>query len=455
MGLGAADGRFWQVQAVFGCEKHPGPGFAYTIGLAGAGLCELHMWDQPTHGDDPGADFVLSSSDLGNILNVFADEWVAGTLHVGDVRELSLDDGLTTAVVRFDEPVSADDVEAWGARPSMVVPLAWSLHRPPRGEAIEIMADARKAYARDIRATATTCDPSIVITGARLPDDEIDFDVSARYGPLSEVVAVHARAMASISTIDILIDNALAAEAVMNPRGLLGRMSTMARLSGRDEQVRQVEQLAHRVMDRLEQRRAWRDQVHEVARQCDIPVGRATANLRDVVVTSLRCTLVAMALDDVLPEEVALAAQGPWRASLSATGADPGQRWRCSAKAEDVLRRSFASLGSCALLELASLMYGPIGDLLDDDLLVMEGRALTRALAPPPVTDLVRDRYRATVSVPAVLRELSLFAQLIVAVVDGGLELGDERTAALRSLLTAGPRSPWWEIVWPRPTPMS
>lgn len=436
MGHGGMNERFWQVQAVFGCEEHPGPGFAYTMGLAGRGLHELHMWDRPTHGHDPGAGFALSSADLCHILNGFADEWVSGTLHVGDVRELSLDDGLTTAVVSFGEPVDADEVEAWGARPSLVVPLSWSLHRPARGEAIEIMADVRDAYERDIRDTAAMCDPSVSVSGVHLADGVIGFEVDGRYGPLSALVAVHALAMAGTPKIGVLIDNALAAETAMSPKALLGRMTTMSRLSGRDDQVQQIEQLACRVMDRLAMRRAWRDQVTLVAQQCDMAMPRAMANMRDLILTSIRCTLVGLALDDVLPEAMVLASQGPWRAAMSPTGADPGPRWRCSAEAEGVVRRSFSSLDSCALLDLANLMYGSIGDLLGNDLMVMEGRALTRRLAPPPVTDLVREQFHETASIPPVQRELSLFAQLVVAIVDGELNLTAERADALRAILT-------------------
>lgn len=435
MGNGRAAGRFWQVQAVFGCDEHPGPGFAYTMGLADVGLRELHMWDQPTHGDDPGEDYVLSSADLCTILNGFADEWVAGSLHVGDVREVSLDDGLATAVITCDPPVCADDVEAWGARPSMVIPLAWSLRRPPRGEPVEIMASAREGYERDIRTTAAAGDPTVTVSGARPPGAEIAFDVGGQYGPLSALVAVHAWAMVSIPRVDFLIDNALAAETAMNPKALLGRMSTMSRLSGRDEPVRQAERLASRVMDRLGNRRVWRDQVAVISQQCDMSISRASADMRDLVLTSMRCTLVALALDDVLPEQMSLAAQGPWRAALSSTGADPGQRWRCSAEAEGVIRCCLASLDACALLGLAELMYGPVGDLLDEDLIVVEGRALTRALAPPAVTDLIRTQFRETVLTPPVVRELSLFAQLVVALIDGELDLDAERAETLRGLL--------------------
>lgn len=432
---GSTHERFWQVQAVFGCERHPGPGFAYTMGLAERGLHELHIWDQPTHGDDPGADFILSSADMCHILNGFADEWVAGTLHVGDVRELSLDDGLTAAVVTFGQPVDADEVDAWGARPAMVVPLSWRLHRPPRGEPVEILDDAREEYERDIRAAGSMCDSRVAVSGVSLPPDEIRFDVDAAYGPLSALVEAHALAIAGTPKIELLVDQALAAEAAMSPMALIGRMSTMSRLSGRDQQVREVERLAGRVMDRLVLRWAWRSHVVDVAQQCEMPLSKARRNMTDLVTTLVRCTLMGLALDDVLPDDMVLGSQGPWRATLSSSGADPGPKWRCSVEAERAVRGCLATLDLPALLDLAAFVQGPVTELLGTDVLIVRGRAVTRNLAPPSVLELVPPSCRQTASIPGVLTELSLFAQLLVAIVDESLPCSDERLEALHALL--------------------
>jgi hypothetical protein len=443
-GSGAAE-RFWTVEAVHGCERHSALNCAYTIGLGSRGLHELHMWARPTHGDDPGADFGLSCSDLRQVLDEYAQQWVTGSLRVGDVRELSLDDGLTTAIVTVGEPVDASQLEARRALSTFVVPLRWSLHRPPRGAAVEIMADDRASYEADVREAATRCDPRVRVPGASLPDGPVAYDVDGRYGPLSALVEAHALAMAGSRSIETLVANALAAEAAMSPRALIGLMDTMSRLSGRDEQVAEVGRLAARVMDRLEQRRLWRDHVARWARESDDTVARMSANLRDLAETSFRCALMSIALDDVLPPDMVLAAQGPWRATSSPSGNDPGQRWRCSQTAERVLRQFFATLDAHGLLDLAAVMVGPVEALLEDDLLVVQGRALTRAAAPPPVLDLVRTPFRLTASMTPVQRQLAVFGQLMTVLIDGQFVLDDERLAQLRWAL-GGHDDPTWAV---------
>lgn len=435
MDVSGATQRFWQVQAVFACDEDEAPGFAYTMGLAAQGHPELHMWDRPSHGDDPGADFALSSADLCTILNGYADEWVAGSLHVGDVREISLDDGLTRAVVTFGEPVDAAEVEALGARPAPVIPLAWSLHRPERGAAVAVMDDARAGYELDVRTAAALCDRLVEVNGAHLPGPTIDFSVDRRYGPLSAVVEAYALAIASTDRIELLVTSALAAEVAGRPRALMGMMGTMSRLSGRDEQLAEAWRLAERTMRRLEMRRVWRDYVASASAEYGQSIRETGAELSDLVGTGIRCALAGIVLDDVLPDEMVLASQGPIRSALSPSGTDPGPRWRCSAEAERILRRVFASLHTTSLLQLADDMCGPVESLLEDDLLIVQGRALTRAAAPPPVVDMLRTSYRSIAAIAPLRRHLTTFAQLVAVVVDGEFDLDDDRAATLASIL--------------------
>lgn len=432
------------MQAVSAGDEHEGGGFAYTMGLAERGLHELHMGDKPTHGDDPGADFCLSSADLCDAINGFADEWVAGSSRVGDTRELSLDDGLTTALVTFGEPVNADTVEAWGARPSLVVPLTWSLHRPPRGRPVEIMEHAREAYEREIREVAMRCDPRVAVSGAAPPGATIGFDVDAPFGPLSGLVSVHARAVAGVRDVDVLVSNACSAKSVVNPGALMGRIATLSRLSGRDDQLEAVHWLAHRVIERLAQRRMWRDHAAELARACGMSLKQAQLDLESMVGASAMCMLMSVALDDVLPEAMILAAQGPWRATLSGTGADPGQRWRCSEEAEQAIRRAFATFDADELQHVVHSMVGPVSELLCGDLVLVQGRALTAAVAPPPVTDLVLTQHLGMLSSPLVLQQLSLFAQLMATVIDGACVLGADRLGDLENIFGWGIEESSW-----------
>jgi len=67
---------FWQVQVVFDPDG-TGADFAYTTGLHTRGLPELHIWARPSIGEDPGADWMLSTQDRGEVLNELAGLLVA------------------------------------------------------------------------------------------------------------------------------------------------------------------------------------------------------------------------------------------------------------------------------------------------------------------------------------------------------------------------------------------
>jgi hypothetical protein len=179
----------------------------------------------------------------------------------------------------------------------------------------------------------------------------------------------------------------------------------------------------------------WRDHVAQVARGLELPQRQVVPGLRRLVTTSITCTLMALALDDVLPPGMAMAAQGPWRATLSPSGTDPGQRWRCSQHAEQVVRTIFAAADARALLDIAEAVATAAGEVLSADRTTVLGLGLTRAVCPPPVHDLVRTQVRLTASFGPVQQQLTLFAQLIAAVVDGEYELNAEQARWFTDLL--------------------
>lgn len=138
-----------QIISVFDPEGTGGD-FAYTVGLADRGLPELHIWARPSEGEDPGFDWMLSDRDRHGLLMDFAEDLVAGRVRVSSERTHVYDDGLATVVYRLDPPVDADDVEAYGARPSPVIPIRWRLERPPMGQPVSV----DEATAADIRHRA-------------------------------------------------------------------------------------------------------------------------------------------------------------------------------------------------------------------------------------------------------------------------------------------------------------
>jgi len=138
-----------QIISVFDPDGKGG-NFAYTVGLADRDLPELHIWARPSEGDDPGFDWMLSDRDRHGILMDFAADLVAGRIRVGSECTHVYDDGLATVVYRLDPSVDADDVEAYGARPSPVIPIRWRLERPPAGQPTPVDG----ATAADIRHRA-------------------------------------------------------------------------------------------------------------------------------------------------------------------------------------------------------------------------------------------------------------------------------------------------------------
>jgi len=428
--------QFWHVQAVFGCPEDPGPGFGYTVGLATRGLHELHMWDRPTHGDDPGADFKLSSRDICSILNEFAAEWVAEQLQPGDVREVSLDGGLTSAHVIVGEALPAEQLDAWRAMPSLVVPLRWSLERPARGARVPIPAGDRAGYEAELEEVAGLCRESIAVDGGYRPGQRMTFRVGGRYGPLTTLVVAHARAMAGTRRLGLLLDNAVSAESAIVPSALTGEMATLSRLSGRDEQIHAVGELALRATARLQRRRDWREMAARMSADAGRPEADFDANVADLVGTMFRSALVGIALADVLPEDMLLASQGPWRALISEHGDDPGEHWRCSDRAEATVRDAFANLTPRGCTQVTHALDGPLFEVVDSESVSRAvGVAITGPFSPPPVVDVVPATCRFVASFPLVHRDLTMAARLIVAVVDGSLSLEPAQVREVSDLL--------------------
>ena len=105
---------FWEVQIVFDPDG-TGADFAYTIGLHTRGLPELHIWARPSLGDDPGADWMLSTRDRGSVLNELAGLMVDGRLGVGSEVTHEYDGGHTRVTYRVDPP---GDCSCRTARPT-------------------------------------------------------------------------------------------------------------------------------------------------------------------------------------------------------------------------------------------------------------------------------------------------------------------------------------------------
>lgn len=302
---------FWKVQAVFDPDGTGGD-FAYTIGLADRGLSELHMWARPTHGDDVGADFLLSSRDLCGFLNEFAWEWLEGSLRPGDTRDVELDFGLSTASILVGQPVHPLEVEALGARSDAVIPLRWSLKRQPRGSDPGIDKRDEMLWRTRINATRR----STARVSGLPPFVDAMFEPGQPYGPLTAwaIVLAHVVAGASPSWV---IHQVAASYEDSGQATACAHLESLARPVGRVGALEQVRELADRVADVVSMRRAWREEIGALARAHDIPVRDVRRGVEVMVGTAVRVVLYTAVLEDVLESGLRERYRRPWAPLLA------------------------------------------------------------------------------------------------------------------------------------------
>lgn len=115
------------------CVSDPaglGADFAYTAGLARRGVPELHIWARPPDGDDPGADWKWSPRDLTAILDRLAQRLLAGDLDVGDRWSDTVDHGLSTVRFELVDVGRTPALETFRAEPGVrLSSVRWSLER--------------------------------------------------------------------------------------------------------------------------------------------------------------------------------------------------------------------------------------------------------------------------------------------------------------------------------------
>ncbi|MFN8157479.1 MAG: hypothetical protein U0R68_08680 [Candidatus Nanopelagicales bacterium] len=231
---------FWEVIAVW----DPGEGgadFAYTVGLSRAGLPELHVWARPDHGDDPGADFVLSQRDLGHLLKRWASELLDGRLAPGAERDLGLDDGASMARFVVGAPVRADSVDAHYLKPDdVVLPVRWSLEREPIGPMLELTAEQDAARARRL-AFLRSAGAGLVTTAP--------VNASVDFGPYAEEVAAAAGLLATADarSLGALFTLALDPDLPLRPEGVLALTAARARPVGLVEAAARARELSTRI----------------------------------------------------------------------------------------------------------------------------------------------------------------------------------------------------------------
>jgi hypothetical protein len=344
---------FWQVQIVFDPDG-TGADFAYTIGLHTRGLPELHIWARPSLGDDPGADWMLSTRDRGSVLNELAASMVAGRLGVGSEVTHEYDGGHTRVTYRVDPPGDREELQAFGVPDGVdVLPVRWALHRAPEGPLRPLAAEAEEAalllYDELMGARNTS---RRAPRGWRVPADP-NFDTDQQFGPLTPVVLARAAQLwrADVDTVVALLRAAAevdfdyslthaptVAAAVARPHG---RSAALAHLHDR------VHELVEAVTSAPAAQRRWKTVTQafdpEMWQELD-RAGRQRVErnlvglLRDVTLSCLAVEAVA----DVVDEALLLAGRGPWIRGVGRQPVPSAPAWEASADVlaaiDDLLR---------------------------------------------------------------------------------------------------------------------
>lgn len=168
----------WSVISVFDPEERGGA-FAYTVGLAERGLCELHVWARPTHGQDPGLDFELSPRDMQYVLNRSAEGQVLGSFGPGSTFAIYFDGGSSEGCFSAGLPLPKEQLDAHQAAPgAMVIPIRWELRRPPEGQNLDVDPVIAARIRTQTHRFSSEVEPQITI----------DTSAHQRFGPWTPAV---------------------------------------------------------------------------------------------------------------------------------------------------------------------------------------------------------------------------------------------------------------------------
>jgi hypothetical protein len=357
---------FWQVQVVFDPDGS-GADFAYTIGLHTRGLPELHIWARPSIGEDPGADWILSTRDRGEVLNELAGLMVAGRLGVGSEVTHEYDGGHTRVTYRVDPPGDREELEAFGVPEGVdVLPVRWSLHRAPEGPLRPLTALAERAAAGLYgELTAGLGTPRRAPRGWKLPTDPC-FDTDQPFGPLTPVVLARAAQLwqADDETVVALLRVAAEVDFGYSLTYATTVASAVARSHGRSAALAHLHDRVHELVESMTTvpaaQRRWRaisvafdpegwEALDRAGRQ---RLERDLAGfLHDVTMSCLSVEAVA----DVADETLLLTGRGPWITGIGRQRVPSAAAWEASADVLAVIGDLLRPLDAHGLTTLARL----------------------------------------------------------------------------------------------------
>ena len=304
---------FWTVISVFDPDG-TGSDFAYTVGLADRGCPELHVWSRPTEGDDPGADFRLSSRDTGGLLNMWAGELLAGALAPGDIREVPLDAGATRATFTASEPCDPDTLDAFTVAPgAQVIAMRWVLERIPIGPRTALSAAER---ARMCAQTLTLVDQLAVPgvagtwTGRRpITETNISVDPAQLYGSRTALVLARAAWLADADADGLadLLNAVLEPEKAVSAKHVLALTWAAARPVGLVDALAAAQDLVDEVAAAIEgpgrHSRRWRGLLSGLGVPMSAVDAEDAEEISEAIADLLRSTVAAILGVDVLGDD--------------------------------------------------------------------------------------------------------------------------------------------------------
>ncbi len=383
---------WWRVMAIFDPDG-TGSDFGYTVGLATQGVPELHLWSRPALGQDPGLDWKFSQSDTCRLLNELAWCLLDGELQVGDTWERAYDEGLVTARFEVHEPVAAEEVDAFHAEGSLVLPVRWELVREPVGEPTPMTEDAQTRAAAELAALLPTL-PS----GTAAPQDwplptTSTWCVDQRFGPRTPLVLARAAQVWGAEGDDLIaiVSHGLVLQGRWSPSYATAVALAAARPVGRVEALQRLEEAARALcagfgevwgVEECRALRAWFLDGIEDHPQAEPAWQGARASLTELV-TAL---LVVEAAADLLAPDMVTRGQGPVLAAVCGTVLAPEERYQCAPLVAAEVRRVFADASDEALVQAALDWQTQQGT---EPELELETIRLLEATHAPPLPELL------------------------------------------------------------------
>jgi len=381
---------FWQVAAIFDPEG-TGADFSYTVGLHEKGVPELWLAARPSLGDDPGADWRLSLSDTGRILNELSWEWLSGSLAVGDTFERTYDAGLTRIEFQVDGPDDRERLEAFQTHDeASVVPVRWSLHRPPPGTNEPMTADAIAAADEDYGYLTEAID----VTAAEPAGWELptlpEWSTEQRFGPRHPLVVARAAWLWSADGDDALgvLSTMLEVNDYLKLTWPMTAIQAVARAAGRSAALEASQAAAAELVETMMP--DWFDALDAAL---DLSDETAAARVVEMFVELAELTLGAEVVADLLPLDHRLAALGVLASARVPAGAPPGRDWLASDEVRAAVDQVVRTLGPTGVVDVSRIHASAAAE--DYVAMVSRLRAMnaTSACCWYPITEVFTDAF--------------------------------------------------------------